>query len=171
MFIKEKKNCFGFLYFLIHSLSSVSVMISFFQNSSEKKKRSQSTVVCRLGADPLSYFFELSQQLSLHLFVHLSSSLPPSTRRHPTKENGVHLHAWQWSFICCPPPWQTIHQTALVKCYILHFFFSAEKLSFAARLLKKRTFKYFSARLCLLAAKIYGKNNLILFKDTWKNGL
>lgn len=38
MFIKEKKNCFGFLYFLIHSLSSVSVMISFFQNSSEKKK-------------------------------------------------------------------------------------------------------------------------------------
>lgn len=52
------------------------------------------------------------------------------------------------------------------------FFFSGEKLSFAARLLKKRTFKYFSALFCLLAAKIYGKtNNLILFKDTWKNGL
>jgi hypothetical protein len=47
------------------------------------------------------------------------------------------------------------------------FSFSAGKLSYAARLLKKGTLKHFSALFCLLAAKIYVEKKLILFKDTW----
>lgn len=47
-------------------------------------------------------------------------------------------------------------------------FLSAEKLSYAARLLKKGILKYFSALFCLLAAKIYvGKwGGLIVFLRT-----
>lgn len=74
-------------------------------------------------------------------------------------------------FVASVPPLANYPSDSFNEMLHTAFFFSAEKLSFAARLLKKRTFKYFSALFCLLVAKIYGKNNLILFKDTWKNGL
>lgn len=91
MFIKKKKTDLAFFIFnTFPKLSKYDFIFSKFL-----KKKSQSTVVCRLRADPLSHFFEISQQLSLHLFVHLSSPLLSSIRRHPTKENGVHVHAWQ----------------------------------------------------------------------------
>lgn len=46
-------------------------------------------------------------------------------------------------------------------------FFSAGKLSYAARRLKKRILKYFSTLFCLLAAKNLCGKKMILFKDTW----